>query len=442
LAYLVFVVVGTTLILLRPSALTTAFYCYCIGTFSGGQLEALYTFLPARAYWYADTVSNAINMILEFVGFVAFCALFPTSRLDSRRRVVVAIFLPVVLIAGLYTGTMPDDPFFVLSGSFYPTVAYMGFCLVLGTAFLLATYKHASPADRHRLSLVVAAIIIGLFFSYVGNTVLGPVRIENPTLYAIAKGLVLLEVIVPISVAYAVLRHRIIDVSFVISKAVVYTVLSTIVVGLFALVDLFFSRALSESRAGLFADVALALVLGFFFNTMHQRVDRMVDSLLFRSRHRAEEHLAMVVDAMPYVDNERDLDEMLVKEPVRAFDLTNGSLKRTLDGRIDGLPDSGKLVAYLRGRRAPLRLDGVDAAVALPVFSHGDLAAVAFYGTHRNGSDYDAEELAILMRLAAAAGAAFDRIEAAALRAENQALRSRLDQTIASPASVSPVANR
>ncbi len=430
LSFLVFVFVGTALLLLRPSALTAAFYCFCIGTFSGGQMEAFYTFLSPKVYWYADTATNVINFTLESVGFVAFCALFLSSRLSTHRRIAIALLLPVLVAAGVFVGAMGDDPFFAISGNFYPVAAYMGACLLFGTAFLLATYRRVSPADRHRLSLVVAAIIIGPLLSYVGNTVVGLFLGQNSTVNSIAKGLTLLEVMVPIAVAYAVLRHRIIDVSFVISKAVVYTVLSTIVVGLFALVDLFFSRALSESKAGLFADVALALVLGFFFNTMHHHVDRVVDSVLFRSRHRAEEHLAMVIDAMPYAESERDLEDMLIREPVRAFDLTTGVLKKNIDGHLEGIADSGKLIAYLRGRRTPLRLDTTDpaAALAVPVFSHGDLAAAAFYGVHRNGSDFDSEEIGILARLATAAGAAFDRLEAAALRAENQRLRSSIEK--------------
>jgi GAF domain-containing protein len=128
---------------------------------------------------------------------------------------------------------------------------------------------------------------------------------------------------------------------------------------------------------------------------------------------------------------------MLIGEPVRAFDLTSGVLRQNLNGHLEGMPDSGKLVAYLRGRRAPLRLDTPDHALAVPVFSHGDLAAVAFYGVHRNGSDFDPEELGILAHLATAAGAAFDRLEAAALRAENQTLRSAVQkaagQAMASP---------
>jgi len=45
---------------------------------------------------------------------------------------------------------------------------------------------------------------------------------------------------------YAVLKHHIIDVDVALSRATVYTALSVFVVGLFALVDLFFTRALDQ----------------------------------------------------------------------------------------------------------------------------------------------------------------------------------------------------
>jgi hypothetical protein len=48
------------------------------------------------------------------------------------------------------------------------------------------------------------------------------------------------------STGYAVLRHRIIDINVVLSRTLVYTLLSALVGGLFALVDLFFTKTLME----------------------------------------------------------------------------------------------------------------------------------------------------------------------------------------------------
>jgi GAF domain-containing protein len=59
----------------------------------------------------------------------------------------------------------------------------------------------------------------------------------------------------------------------------------------------------------------------------------------------------------------------------------------------------------------------------VPVLSHGTLDSIVLYGLHANGTDLDADEIALLERLCAAAGFALDRLEAQALRREIDTLR-------------------
>ena len=249
-----------------------------------------------------------------------------------------------------------------------------------------------------------------------------------------------------VAVLYTVLKHRIIDVNVAISRAVVYAVLSTIIVGIFALVDMFFSSALSASRAGLFADMALALVLGFTFNALHARVDRVMDWLIFRARHRAEEHVATVASAIPYARTAEHVNRLLIDEPVRAFGFADGVLMRVEgDGMLEfvhaarGRPgeapaeDAESLIAILRAQRKPYRLTERHMALAVPLFSEMELEAIAFYGPHGSGTDIDGDELMLIERCAVAAGAAYARFRAAALRervAELQDENAQLKATV------------
>jgi GAF domain-containing protein len=132
---------------------------------------------------------------------------------------------------------------------------------------------------------------------------------------------------------------------------------------------------------------------------------------------------------------------MLVDEPVRAFDLHFGVLMRRAGaGALEpayasGMPspparvtDAQSLCAYLMAERkalalrkhfwdaTQLRCAGVEPSIAVPVFSHDDLTAIAFFAPHRSGTEFDSDELALIDRLADAAGAAYDRLEANALR--------------------------
>jgi hypothetical protein len=64
-----------------------------------------------------------------------------------------------------------------------------------------------------------------------------------------------------------------------------------------------------------------------------------------------------------------------------------------------------------------------DGVLAIPIFLRARLEAVAVYGAHANGEDIDPDEAATLEALGAAAGVAYDHLEAA--RLERDAFRWR-----------------
>jgi len=175
-------------------------------------------------------------------------------------------------------------------------------------------------------------------------------------------------------------------------------------------------------------DVGLALILVFFMNSMHGRVDRFVD-------------VALAADALRQLKSRDAVDRMLIEEPVRAFDLAFGVLARFDGDRLEVVRSAGaaiargtaienadRLASYVATRRQALTLrphywhsevlcdHGVEPSMAVPIFSHEDLTAIAFYAAHRNGTDFDGDEISLIERMADAAGAAYDRLEAKALR--------------------------
>jgi hypothetical protein len=78
--------------------------------------------------------------------------------------------------------------------------------------------------------------------------------------------------------------------------------------------------------------------------------------------------------------------------------------------------DTESLIAILRAQRKPYRLTERHMALAVPLFSEMELEAIAFYGTHANGTDVDGDEIMLIERAAVAAGAAYARFRAAELR--------------------------
>ncbi len=431
LTALLMLILGAFLVLKRPNVATWAFFIFSLN--GGGPVNDFYLLGPPWWFPIAQLWSGVITWAPPFFGAIFALHLLHEGPLPAwRRNVELAIY--TVMLAAIACGVVQTVLYLYFGidwgeGSFI-TIALTLVAYLSIPAILVATYAESHTATRERLRWVIWAFSIAAgaaivdFFGSQGNLGVYSTTYLEHSLLTVAYTL-----IPAVAVLYTILKHRIIDVNVAISRAVVYAVLSTIIVGIFALVDMFFSSALSASRAGLIADMGLALVLGFSFNALHARVDRFMDWLIFRARHRAEEYVATVASAIPYARTSDHVNRLLIDEPVRAFAFADGVLMRVQSdgtlafvhaahGRPGEVPteDAESLIAILRAQRKPYRLTERHMALAVPLFSEMELEAIAFYAPHSNGTDIDGDELMLIERAAVAAGAAYARFKATALR--------------------------
>lgn len=381
-----------------------------------------------HGWWFpiAQLWSGILAWVAPVFGAIFALHLLHDGPLPARRRRLGYAIYAVML--GAVACGVAESLLFCFFGIDWGEGAFIATALtslayVSIPAILLATYAESDVATRERLRWVIWAFSIGALAAVAdllgtqGNLGL------YSTTYLEHSLLLLAYTLLPaVVVLYTILKHRIIDVNVAISRAVVYGVISTLVVGLFALVDLFFSRALSSVRIGLIADMGLALVLGFSFNAFHARVDRLMDWLFFRARHRAEEHIAAVASAIPYARTEEHVNRLLINEPVRAFGLVDGMLWRGGDAPTD---DVESLVAILRAAQG-VAAERTAYGARVPIFSDAELEAIAFYAPHSNGTDIDSDGLSLIERAANAAGGAYARFKALALRKRVAELEAEL----------------
>jgi hypothetical protein len=239
----------------------------------------------------------------------------------------------------------------------------------------------------------------------------------------------------PLCIAYVLMRTRIIDARVVGARTVVYGLLTAIPIGLFSIADWIFSRKLEDARLATFAEFALAVLFGIWLNTLHKRIDRFVERIVFASRHHAFQRLRYALHALPSVERSETAIAMICTEAADALQLASaavfmersGPYERVAavswDGCAESLEPDDPLVLYARSEHHAVRLPEVapsgsvvphgDAKpeIAVPIMQHHRTIAVAFYGKHRNGEHLDADEEALLSELAQAAGSALDRLQ-------------------------------
>jgi hypothetical protein len=444
LAGLVFVFVGAMLVLLRPGPMTWGFYLFCCG-FNPAPSAVFQTTAPLGLVG-ANQVASTALMFAGMIGLDVFALRFPSGEARNWRsiteRICIACIVPLAALA--IWATLQ----FLLFNSTREVGFAWGFGLagsvLMAVAALFATYYSASGADRSRLRWVVFGSSVALlafcidFFTGGGT----PYYVRAPLETSL--------ICMPLAIAYAVIRHRVIDINFVISRALVYGILTTLIVGVFALLDWVMHKVLEQTKVTLAAEIVAALSLGFWMNGLHRRINQFIDSTLFRQRYLAARRLARAAVSLPHAASVSAVDEMLVGEPFDALRLASAAIFRTRngaefareaavnwpDGTAQRLDPSEQLVMLLHGEHGPLRLADIrwprpdlphgveEPMLAVPVLVRDRLIAIALYGAHRNGEALDPDEVASIDRLAGGAAAAYDHLEAEALRSEVELLRA------------------
>ena len=461
-----YIFLGAALVLLRPSPMTWGFFLYCLANapFTFYAINLFFPFPWPYVYYPLQTILNAAGI----VGLLVFALCFLNEPLGGWRasalRTMPWLFGALVIFGFFFTywwGWIGGPPGEILTRVF---VGYQALWSLIVLYLFVDTYVRARGEDRQRIRWVVVGFGLNLVIQFV-NLFFGVYWPGEPIwLYHVLQ---LSSVIVPLTVAYAVIKHRVIDVSFVVSRTLVYGVLTTLLVAVFSVIDWFFGDYLRLARLGTIAEVGAVVAFGLWFNGLHRRVDSLVDATFFRQRHRAEVQLARNAAALPFAATPQNVAQALIKEPVRALELASAALfRRGNDGvyvreesngwnadDIAKLDDTdGHLLMLLQAENGPVslydhpwRTQGVPSGpaypvLALPIMVRRQLAAIVFYGSHVHGEGLDPDEIKTITGLAPGAAAAYDHLDAESMKREVESLRRENDlmQTRLAEAQIQP----
>lgn len=439
--YLIFVIVGGALLLIRPNAMTWCFFLYCILRRYGD----LFFYWPGSdAFFWINALAYASLGGASCALVMMFALRFPTNRVAgwrvplNRIAIALAILLP---IAWLYTFVRLDFFGIPVQPLVGMLVRVTSLVYLAAAGIFVATLLQSHGDQRQRLQWILVFPIILLLRIAVIN-------IPRSLPEWVFDLLTALAVLIPLTVAYAVIRQRVFDIQFVISRALVYGTMTTLIAGTFLLLDWFMSKQFEQTRFTLTAEIIFALALGSSLNILHHNVDRLVDGLFFRQRHFAERRLARAASAVTRAETFSAVDRFVVHEPVEALDLISAALFRKSEHgggfarRVEvgwdrhdlhELGANDPLVLHLLAEGGPVRISDVawssghtpymaHAVLAMPLLLRDQIVAIALYGPHRTGADIDPDERKSLTPLLERAGAAYDHIDAQALRAKVELL--------------------
>jgi hypothetical protein len=440
LAYIpptIFLIVAFLLVFLRPSIMSWSFYVFAVGYFGTAPVFMYWShLLPPAGYLVLSFILNTVCGSWSVLPLVPFVLRFPNGDVYGWRRrfdpfVWIFLALSYVLYAvewRFYVARETLPAWDVIPNAVIPLAAFLFAGLILAKNVATAT-----PRDRQRWGFLAIGTLAA-FVAYAIYFVPGvPFVVGQVVGFAV--------VLMPLSIAYAVFRLRVLDVNFVLNRALVYGSLSVGVIALVSILDWFFSRVIAIGRLAIGVELLATIGIGFLLDRINHAVEGFVEAVFFRRRRLAETYLRRAASALPYATDEAAIADGLVQVPVDALALAAAALYRKSTGgaRFEGVATahqttvappgfdanhllvrmllSDEKIVWLDNLRQ--QLDSDNAAIytlAVPVTVRHELVSFTLYGAHTNGAQLDPDEVDLLGDLATEASRAYDHVEAVRVR--------------------------
>jgi hypothetical protein len=234
-----------------------------------------------------------------FVALPPVFLLFPDGTLPSARwRWMLAAYLAVAgaMIGALYVAvfigfaahgihmdasgnlSVLDHP----SGSLAWVIKHAG-ALILPSVLafwivfagrLVLSWRRASGDRRQQLKWLMSGVVVAMAGLFISNTV----PALDPGAAAVGVALVM-----PVCLGVAILKYRLYDIDRIISRTLAYTIVTGLLIGLYAGLVLLATRVLSFHST--VAVAASTLAAAALFNPLRRRVQLIVDRRFNRARY-------------------------------------------------------------------------------------------------------------------------------------------------------------
>ena len=363
------------------------------------------------------------------IGFYVMAESIAGSALRSDARARWRILFALSLGAATVVSLGPPIAVVVAgwAGLMQPWLQWlMPVSYLVPVALLITSFRQADAKQRQRQRWMLVGSIV-----FVGAVIVDSVPLPlNSGVQELLDNV--LATLAAILLLYAVLRHRVVDITVMINRTLVYALTTSLVLGLFALLESLIERTTLGRSAGLLLELAVPLGLGVALSSVHRRIEALVDRFIFRRQYRAETALRRFGEDCGFIREPERLFALGVEEIARHTDAPQVALYERSPGGEgyvcrrqmgepalpESIPTDDRSFVALRARNAELALHDTPSALgtegyAYPLMLRGDLLGALVVG-ERPGEHYAADERALLFHVAHEIGAALFALRAQA----------------------------
>ncbi len=413
------------------------------------HLLSTFTHYTGRDHQPLATAVEFAAVTLFAPGFVAFCLAFPVRRGGMRARALVAV-LPLATIL-LYLAALMLPNLYAVAA--YLRLAILLTYLLLGAGLLIHAFVTVRDRQARRGLLIISAGTAASVLPFL-TLYLAPTLLHRPALLAPEQAILGLTLL-PLSLTYAILRHRALDVHL-LQRWLVYGLLGGGLVMAYAAVVFawnLYLGTLPEPARSLVLCAVLATLAVILFGPLYGRARRGLDRLIFKDRYEYRTALQGISRDLMAMSDVDAVGAALPRSIRRLMNLDFAVLlvckgQESVVGGVSGADDPALLgalaAAHECGDGAEPRIvslgHGYLMVALIPLRTHDALVGHLCLGPKVSGEPYGADDQALLATLSGHLAAIVRNIQFVAdlratigdLHAQRQAveaLNGRLERT-------------
>jgi serine phosphatase RsbU (regulator of sigma subunit) len=237
-------------------------------------------------------LNNILIFAKAFVpaSILHFAQTFPVERYWLRRN-VLSLGMPYIISFGLFVimrynaqalSDLPER--FKIIINFYLAVSFLLFL----ASTLFVYISPVSIISRMRSKMILIGVVIAFGFPLVdliqghfSHNALLPHPLLNLPFY----------IVFPFCIGYAIAKHNLFDVDVYIKRAVGYGIMTTIIIGIYALVTVFLNVFLGKYKVSQSPAFPILFTLSIILlcNPLKNRIQTFIDRIFFRKDYNYEE---------------------------------------------------------------------------------------------------------------------------------------------------------
>jgi hypothetical protein len=272
---------------------------FCLVALGGSFPDIPATLAAIHPTWHLP-VTLVSEDVIGFPSLILFFFLFPDGRFVPRWTRWIVVTAALLFIPGSF---FPNS---LLNPSNWPGLLFFPIPLaIFGSLVSTQIYRYrriSTPEQRQQTKWIVFGMVVALLgFLLLGYLLPTVVRLNMPLqslsllpYLILITSIYLILLLIPLSLALAILRYRLWDVDVLINKTLVYGLLTSTLAAVYAgcIIGL---QALFRGIFNQNSDVAIVvstLVIAALFQPLRHRIQNIIDRRFYRRKYDAEKILA------------------------------------------------------------------------------------------------------------------------------------------------------